>query len=616
MTETHGVPKVAVTGAGGALGQVLVRRLLDEGNTVRALVRKDTDAEALRELGAMPIMGDMRDATTLAQLLQEVEVAYHLAAWMGKPANPNVARAVNVEGTAALVRLAAESGVERVVLASSIAVYGPVRQGRIDETQPTWSVGDAYGDTKIEAERVAKEEAERGGVELVILRPTMIYGPASPSWTLTPFDTIKKGLPIIIGDGRDLLDAVYIDDVAQAFVKAGTVPEAAGETFNVGGEPVDWNTFMGYYAKMADVKLRRIPASLAWNGAKAAAGVTRLLTGSPKVIPELVGVMTSRATFPSAKAQQILEYAPQTALEEGMRRTEGWLRRTGRLKRATIALVTGAASGLGKATVRGLLDKGLTVYASDLDVGALADLEAAGAYPLQLDVTSDASVEAALDKVRQEGRHIDLLINVAGVLKPGALETQAMSDIQLQFEVNTFGPLRIARAVSQGMRERGWGRIINVSSTNGFMVTPFMGAYSASKYAIEALSDALRLELQPFGVEVALVQPGAMKTPFANRAKDALRAEIERSGETWRPYLEGFLNGNLWGESTATAPEKVAKVVVRVALASRLRARTYGTLDAVPTRVMAMMPDLVKDSFFRKAAGLNVKPNEALGNKS
>jgi len=596
----------AVTGAGGSLGRALVAQLVAEGWSVAGLVRRERDAEALRQLKATPVMGDLRDTSSLARLMSGAQVVFHLAAWMGKPAKGELAHAINVEGTRQVVQAAAAAQVKRVVLASSIAVYGPVRDGVITEERAPWPVGDLYGDSKGQGERVARDEADGLGLELVILRPTMIYGPASPSWTVLPFETIQRGLPIIIGDGNDLLDAVYVDDVANALVLAGRVPEAAGESFNISGAAVTWNDFMGAYAKMAGAKLRRVPAPLAWSGARAAAALTRPLLGRPVVIPEMLGVMTSRATFPHDKARRLLGYVPQVDLAEGMRRTEAWLHQAGLLRRPRVALVTGAASGLGQAVARQLAERGLVVYASDIDIAALAPLEPQ-VRVLALDVTSAESIERAMARLNEDQAQVDLLINTAGILRPGALEAQAMSEIEQQLAVNTLGPLRLAKALAPGMRRRGFGRIINVSSTNGFLVTPFTGAYSASKFALEAFSDALRLELAPWGLEVGVVQPGAMKTPFAESAKAALRQEIGRSGPDWQGYLAGFLNSSLWGTATATPVEAVAGRIVKYALGRRLKARRYGTLDAIPTRLLAALPDSLKDAYFRRAAGLKPK---------
>jgi nucleoside-diphosphate-sugar epimerase len=603
MTPTTSTT-AAVTGAAGSLGRALTRRLLAEGQRVRALVRNPRAEAELRALGAEPVVGDVTDPDSLRRWVDGAQVVHHLAAWTGTPPQPALAEAVNVRGTRQVLAAAAEAGVRRVVLASSIAVYGPVRDGAVTEDRAPWAVGDPYGDSKIDAERAAREVAAATGLELVILRPTMIYGPASPSWTLAPFGAIVRGRPVVIGSGDDLLDAVFVDDVARAFALAAAAPEAAGEAFNVGGESVTWNAFMGAYARMAGVGLRRVPAALAWNGARAVAAVTRPLFRRPLVVPELVGVMTSRATFPHDKARRMLGYGPETGLGEGMAATEAWLRASGRLRRPRVALVTGAGGGLGLAVATQLAERGVVVYAADVDPEALARCQAPGVRHLALDVTDPESVRRAVERVAaEEDGGVDLLVNVAGLLRPGALEEQPWADVELQFAVNALGPLALARAVAPAMRGRGYGRIVNVSSTNGFMVTPFMGAYSASKYALEAVSDALRLELAPWGIEVAVVQPGAMRTAFSARAKDALRAEIERPSD-WSEPLDGFLHGSLWGDRTATPADVVARRIVRSALARRLRPRLLATADAWPTRVMAMLPDRLKDAFFARAAGL------------
>ena len=594
----------AVTGAGGSLGKALVRRLVEHGHRVKALTRKEDEADQLRGLGAEPILGDVREVATLEELLRDCRFVFHLAAWMGAPFDEELAYAVNVGGTEDVVRAAGKSGAERVVLASSIAVYGPVQSGVVTEESPVRGVGDLYGDTKIEAEQAARHEAERASVELTILRPTMIYGPESPSWTEIPFDSISRGLPVVIGNGEDLADPVYVEDVAQAFELAATTPEAAGETFNIGAGPTTWNGFLGFYAKMAGKSLRRIPAPLARGGASVAEKAQKAIGHRPQVVSEMVGVMTSRAVFSYEKAARVLDFQPEFVLEEGMRETEDWLRSTSRLKRVSVALVTGAAGGLGRETAIKLRDEGVTVWAADLEPPQGME----GINSVALDVTSDTSITEAVEKIEAESGPVDLLVNVAGLAKPDALERQDFEDVEVQFDVNAYGPLKLARAVAPGMRRRGWGRIVNISSTNGFIVTPFMGAYSASKYALEALSDALRMELKPWGVEVVVVAPGAMKTAFAEKAQAALREKISTGENGWNGYLESFLESPLWGTENATNPEKVAEFVVRTALARRAPARRLATLDAIPAKIMSLLPTAVRDAFFSRASGLHRPP--------
>ena len=604
------IDRIAVTGAAGGLGIAVVDELRARDVEVVGLVRSHQDVVELEERGARAVLGDLRDEASLNELVQDSDVVLHLAAWMGSPGGFDVAREVNVAGTERVIRAAAKAGVRRVVVASSIAVHGPVEDGVVTENAPLRKIGDPYGDTKLEAEQRAREVAGAEGIELVVLRPTMIYGPRSGSWTVTPIQAIRKGLPAVIGSGEDLLDAVYVDDVARAFVLAAETPAAAGETFIVGGETTDWNTFFGAYADMYDKPVRRLPAGLVKGGARLAANTTRWLTGRERVVPETIDVMTSRATFSHEKAKDLLGYAPQVGLDEGMRRTAAWLRASGELRRPATALVTGAASGLGSAVVRELSDHGIHVYATDIREDALASLERDGVTVLSVDVTQPSSIEAARARIEEEGRTVDVLVNAAGLARPGVLLNQDLADVELQFDVNAYGPLHLARAFAPAMIERGWGRIVNVSSTNGFIVSPFMGAYSAAKFAVEALSDALRLELSPFGVEVVVVEPGAMRTPFAARAKAALDREIESESSAWAVYLQRFMNSSLWGDQGGTDPAKVARTIARIARKGG-RARVHATLDAYPVRLMSMMPVGVKDLFFRSAAGLKPLEDDA-----
>ena len=168
-----------------------------------------------------------------------------------------------------------------------------------------------------------------------------------------------------------------------------------------------------------------------------------LIRKHPLIVPEMIGVMTSQASYDLNKAKEILGFEARTTLQEGMQKTEAWLREDGLLKRASVALVTGATSVVGKDVVGKLLAKGVTVYAADSNTEALANLK--GAYSLELDVTSNESIARALKAINQNGHTINLLINLASTLKVDALEVQNSSDIKQQFAVNTFGPLQLIR---------------------------------------------------------------------------------------------------------------------------------------------------------------------------
>ncbi len=588
--------QVAVTGAGGSLGIALVGRLIARGLRVKGLVRNKQDARAIEQQGAVPVLGDVREPSTLAPLIKGCGVVFHLAAWMPGAGmdRRKSAEEVNVAGTANVVRLAAEMGCRRVVHASSIAVYGPETQGIVTEATPTRAVGDLYGDTKIEGEQVAIETARRHGVELTILRPTMIYGPASPSWTVAPFEAISRGFPIVLGDGEGLLDVVYVDDVAQAFELAGFSREAAGEVFIVGNEPVTCNVFMGAYARMAGARLRHLPLPLARLGLWLASNASKIIMGSATTVPEMVGVMTSRAVFSSEKAHKVLGYRPEVDLAEGMRRTRVWLRRAGKLHFPSTALVTGANGGLGRAVVEGLTARGLEVWAADLSESNLGSMSGE-AHSIVMDVTSDKSVSDAVQTVVKEAGAIDLLVNTAGVLKAAPMESQPLSDVLLQIEVNALGPLRVARAVAPAMRRRGRGRIVNIGSTNSFAVTPFFGGYAASKHALKAFSEALRMELGLWGVEVVMIHPASMSTPMAEFARQSLRQQISELGGDWRSSLETFLKSWLWGTGSAQSPQQAAQVVIRVAMAGRARgAEVFTNRVAFLVRVFSFMPTFLR----------------------
>ena len=179
-------------------------------------------------------------------------------------------------------------------------------------------------------------------------------------------------------------------------------------------------------------------------------------------------------------------------------------------------LITGCSSGIGHATAARLARSGRwTVYATARKIDSLAALEAAGCRTLALDVTDEASMSAAVEAV--DGG-VDVLINNAGYSQSGALETLPMDAVRRQFETNVFGLLRMCQLVLPGMRDAGAGTIVNVSSMGGRLTFPGGGAYHATKYAVEAMSDALRMEVGRFGIDVICVEPGLIRTEFGSTA--------------------------------------------------------------------------------------------------
>src|SRR5215210_2549030 len=181
-------------------------------------------------------------------------------------------------------------------------------------------------------------------------------------------------------------------------------------------------------------------------------------------------------------------------------------------------LITGCSSGIGRATAERLANVGWRVYATARNVESVAPLEERGCVLLPLDVTEEDSMISAVDEVARREGTVGVLVNNAGYSQSGAVEAVPIDKVRRQFETNVFGLVRMCQLVLPGMRGQGFGRIVNVSSMGGRLTFPGGGYYHATKYAVEALSDALRFEVRGFGVEVVVVEPGLIRTAFAQTA--------------------------------------------------------------------------------------------------
>ena len=189
---------------------------------------------------------------------------------------------------------------------------------------------------------------------------------------------------------------------------------------------------------------------------------------------------------------------------------------------SSAALVTGCSSGIGRAAALALHEAGFVVHATARRPETLADLAERGLTVLALDVTDEATMQSAVDRVVADHGAVGVLVNNAGYALQSTVEEAAMDDVRRQFETNVFGLTRLTQLVLPGMRAQRWGRIINIGSMGGRFTFPGGGFYHASKHAVEALSDALRLEVAPFGIAVSLVQPGPVQTAFGDAALDTL----------------------------------------------------------------------------------------------
>ena len=240
-------------------------------------------------------------------------------------------------------------------------------------------------------------------------------------------------------------------------------------------------------------------------------------------------------------------------------------------------LITGATSGIGRDAALRLAGAGQLVLAGGRRADALASLarDSQGRVePLVLDVTDPASIAAAHELVerRTGGRGLDVLVNNAGYALPGPLEALAEADLRELFDTNVFGLLAVTRAFLPAMRERGQGRVVNVGSIMGRVAMPLLGAYNASKHAVAALTDALRMELGPFGITVVLVEPGAIRTGFAARALAGL-APYRDPTSPYAPALAG--TDATWARvyRRAPGPAGAGRTIARAATTARPAAR-------------------------------------------
>src|SRR5690348_12113426 len=193
-------------------------------------------------------------------------------------------------------------------------------------------------------------------------------------------------------------------------------------------------------------------------------------------------------------------------------------------RRSEAVLITGCSTGIGRATAEHLAKRGHTVYASARKLDSIKDLEAHGCRVLELDVTDEASMAAAVKQVEDAEGAVGVLVNNAGYSQSGAVESIPMDAVRKQFETNVFGLVRMCQLVLPGMRAQRWGRIVNLSSMGGRLTFPGGGLYHGSKHAVEAISDALRYEVAGFGVHVVVVEPGIIRTRFGETAVGAIGA--------------------------------------------------------------------------------------------
>ena len=266
-------------------------------------------------------------------------------------------------------------------------------------------------------------------------------------------------------------------------------------------------------------------------------------------------------------------------------------------------LVTGASSGIGKATARKLVEDGYTVYVAARRLEKMHDLAERGAIAVQMDVTGEEDVRSVVKQIESEQGGIDVLVNNAGFALWGAVEDIPLEDARYQFEVNLFGLARLTQLALPYMREKGKGTVVNISSMGGRIWFPFGAWYHATKHALEGWSDCLRHEVAPFGVDVVVIEPGGVRTEFGDVAFGPLK---ERSaGGVYGERIMGMMK-RIEGSSRpmGSPPSVIADTISRALRTRRPKAR-YVTGQGARTflSLRRWTSDRMYDRIMRRFAG-------------
>lgn len=275
--------------------------------------------------------------------------------------------------------------------------------------------------------------------------------------------------------------------------------------------------------------------------------------------------------------------------EPAARATESFSEEGEKMSDPKTILITGASSGVGQATARLLAQPGYRVFGTSRTPASREKL--AQVEMIALDVRSNESVAAGVRKVLEQTGHIDVLINNAGNELAGALEEATLDEAKAQFETNFFGVVRMVSAVLPTMRHQRRGQIINIGSLTGYVAVPFMGLYSASKFALEGYTEALRHEVKPFNIHVSLVEPGVLKTPMMNARQLAIHHIRE-----YEPWRQRALDTLAELEEKAPGPESVANAVFRIVENEKPRLRyTVGQQAAILSLLRRFSPESIME---------------------
>lgn len=273
-----------------------------------------------------------------------------------------------------------------------------------------------------------------------------------------------------------------------------------------------------------------------------------------------------------------------------------------------VALVTGASSGIGEATALKLREAGYTVYGAARRVERMQHLTKQGIRLLAMDVTDDSSMRDGVEKIIADNGRLDVLVNNAGYGSYGAVEDVPLQEAREQFEVNVFGAARLTQLVLPHMRAQRSGTIVNITSVGGRMCTSLGAWYHATKFALEALSDCLRMELKPFGIDVVVIEPGGVKSEWGGIAAQKVRAASGTG--PYAPQAHAVANSlsSEANERLMSSPDLIAKTIVKSVRARRPKTRYAVGFGAKPMIFLHnTLPNRTFDAFMRRATGVPAK---------